>query len=53
MTLLEHIEELRAEARGALTRRERDAVQSELAAAIAARAEIEPAGATRNQSAGR
>ena len=43
MTLAEHIEELRAEARGALTRRERNATQAELARAIAALAEIERA----------
>lgn len=53
MTLAEHIEELRAEARGALTRRERNATQAELARAIAALAEIERAAAARDQSAGR
>jgi hypothetical protein len=37
MTLAEHIEELRQEVRGALTRRERNAVRAELAKAIAAR----------------
>ena len=49
MTLAEHIEELIAELRGALTRRERNAVRAELAGAIAAQAEIEraPAGVAR------
>ena len=49
MTLAEHIEELIAESRGALTRRERNAVRAELAGAIAAQAEIEraPAGVAR------
>ncbi len=50
MTLLEHIEELRAESRGALTRRERNAV---LAEAIAAQAEIERTAAAHDQSMGR
>jgi Domain of unknown function (DUF4326) len=40
MTLAEHIAELRQEVRGALTRRERNAVQAELAQAIAAQADI-------------
>ena len=53
MTLLEHIEGLRAEARGALTGRERNAVRAELAKAIAAQAEIECAAAAHDQSAGR
>ena len=48
MTLAEHIQhidELAAEVRGALTRRERNAVRAELAKAIAAQAEIERADA--------
>jgi hypothetical protein len=53
MTLLEHIEELRAEVRAAMTRRERNTVRAELAQAIAAQAEIERAAAARGQSAGR
>ena len=53
MTLSEHIEELRTEVRGALTRRERNAVQAELTQAIAAQAEIERAAAARDQNAGR
>ena len=53
MTLLEHIEELRAEVRGALTRRERNAVQANLTQAIAAQAAIERAAAARGRSAGR
>ena len=56
MTLAEHIlhiEELAAELRGALTRRERNAVRAELAKAIAAQAEIERAAAAHGQSAGR
>jgi hypothetical protein len=36
ITLHEHIEELRAELRGCITRRERAAVEAELTAAIAA-----------------
>jgi hypothetical protein len=36
ITLQDHIEELRAELRGCLTRRERAAVKAELDAAIAA-----------------
>ena len=55
MTLAEHIQhidELAAEVRGALTRRERNAVRAELANAIAAQADIDAA-AARGQSAGR
>ena len=55
MTLAEHIQhvaELRQEARGALTRRERDAVRAELAEAIAAQAEIERVAAAHDQNAG-
>jgi hypothetical protein len=36
ITLHEHIEELRAELRGCLSRRERAAIEAELTAAIAA-----------------
>jgi hypothetical protein len=50
MTLAEHIEELRQEVRGVLTRRERNAVRAELAKAIAAQAEIERAAAAHDQS---
>jgi hypothetical protein len=53
MTLAEHIQhvaELRQEVKGALTRRERNAVRAELAKAIAAQAEIEPAAAAHDQS---
>ena len=39
IALHDHIQELRAELRGCLTRRERATVQAELAAAIAAQAE--------------
>jgi hypothetical protein len=39
ITLDDHIEELRAERRGCLTRRERAAVEAELTAAIAAQKE--------------
>ena len=39
ITLHDHIEELRAELRGCLTRRERAAVEAELAAAIEAQKE--------------
>jgi hypothetical protein len=56
MTLAEHIQhvaELRQEVKGALTRRERNAVRAELAKAIAAQAEIERAAAAHGQSAGR
>jgi len=55
MTLAEHIQhidELAAEVRGALTRRERNAVRAELAKAIAAQAEIERGAAAHDQSAG-
>jgi len=41
IALHDHIQELRAELRGCLTRRERAAVQAELAAAIAAQAELD------------
>ena len=45
ITLHEHIEELRAELRGCITRRERAAVEAELVAAIAAQKEQEQEGA--------
>jgi hypothetical protein len=53
MTLAEDIEELRQEVRGALTRRERNAVQAELAEALTAQAQIERAAAASGQSAGK
>ena len=56
MTLAEHIDtsmSWRQEVRGALTRRERNAVRAELAKAIAAQAEIERAAAAHDQSVGR
>jgi len=43
IALYDHIQELRAELRGCLTRRERAAVQAELARAVAAQAEIDRA----------
>ena len=44
ITLYDHIQELRAELRGCrFTRRERDAVEAELAKAVADRAEVERA----------
>ena len=43
IALYDHIQELRAELRGCMTRRERAAVQAELAAAIAAQAELDRA----------
>lgn len=44
ITLYDHIQELRAELRGCcFTRRERAAVQAELATAIAAQAEVDRA----------
>ena len=47
IALYDHIQELRAELRGCMTRRERAAVQAELAAAIAAQAELPMATFTR------
>jgi hypothetical protein len=41
IALYDHIQELRAELRGCMTRRERAAVQAELAAAVAAQAELD------------
>ena len=43
ITLQDHIEELRAELRGCLSRRERAAIEAELVAAIAAQKEQEGA----------
>jgi len=43
IALYDHIQELRAELRGCMTRYERTAVQAELAAAIAAEAELDRA----------
>ena len=40
IALYDHIQELRAELRGSMTRRERAAVQAELAAAVAAETEL-------------
>jgi hypothetical protein len=53
ITLHEHIEELRAELRGCLSRRERAKVAAELAAAIAAQKEHDGAAETRQQGEGR
>ncbi len=53
IALYDHIQELRAELRGCLTRRERAAVQAELATAIAAQAEQDFAIDARHQSEGR
>jgi hypothetical protein len=43
IALYDHIQELRAELRGCMTRRERTAVQAELAAATAAETELDRA----------
>jgi len=54
VALYDHIQELRAELRGCImTRRERRAVEAELAAAIAAQAEHERAIEPRRRSEGR
>ena len=54
ITLYDHIQELRAELRGCcMTRRERAAVQAELARAIAAQAELDRAVETRCKTGGR
>jgi len=53
IALYDHIQELRAELWGCLTRRERAAVQAELAAAIAAPAELDRAAEALRQNAGR
>ena len=44
IALYDHVQELRAELRGCMTRRERKAVRAELAAAVAAQAELVCAG---------
>jgi hypothetical protein len=54
IALYDHIQELRAELRGCcMTHRERAALQVELARAIAAQAELDRAGETRCENAGR
>src|SRR5580704_4503862 len=53
IALYDHIQELRAELRGCMTRRERAAVQAELAAATAAQAERDRAAETLRSNAGR
>ncbi len=53
ITLHEHIEELRAELRGCLTRRERAAVEAELKAAIAALKERDGAADAHHSGEGR
>jgi hypothetical protein len=53
ITLHDHIEELRAELRGCLTRRERKAVEAELTATIAAQKEHDGAAETHHQGEGR
>jgi hypothetical protein len=54
IALYDHIQELRAELRGCcMTRRERAAVQAELAAAVAAQAEIDRVAETRCSNEGR
>jgi hypothetical protein len=53
IALYDHIQELRAELRGCLTRRERATVQAELAAAIAAQAERDRAVEARRKKEGR
>jgi hypothetical protein len=53
IALYDHIQELRAELRGCLTRRERTAVQAELAAAIAEQTERNRAAEARHENEGR
>ena len=53
IALHDHIQELRAELRGCLTRRERAAVQAKLANAIVAQAELDRAGEGLNPNGGR
>jgi hypothetical protein len=54
ITLYDHIHELRAELRGCfITRRERAAMQAELARAVAAQAEIDRAFEARFETGGR
>jgi hypothetical protein len=50
ITLHEHIEELRAELRGCITRRERAAIEAELTAAIAALKERDGAAESHHES---
>jgi len=53
ITLQDHIEELRAELRGCITRRERAAVKAELEAAIAALREHDCAAEAHHNGEGR
>ena len=53
IALYDHIQELRAELRGCMTRRERAAAQTELAAAIAAQTELDRATEALCRNAGR
>ena len=53
IALYDHIQELRAELRGCLTRRERATVRAELAAAIATQAERDRAVEARHEKEGR
>ncbi len=53
ITLNDHIEELRAELRGCLTRRERAVVEAELTAAIAAHKERDGAAEMHHNGRGR
>jgi|GEM_PF-3520785 hypothetical protein len=53
ITLQDHIEELRAELRGSLSRRERATIEAELTAAMAARKEHDGAGEAHHNGEGR
>ncbi len=53
ITLQDHIEELRAELRGCITRRERAAITAELTAAIAGRKEHDGAAEAHHNGEGR
>jgi hypothetical protein len=53
ITLQDHIEELRAELRGCITRRERAAIEAELTAANAALKERDRAAEVRHNGEGR
>ena len=53
ISFYDHIQELRVELRGCMTRRGRAAVQAELAAAIAAQAELDRAAEALCPNAGR
>jgi hypothetical protein len=53
IALYDHIQELRAELRGCLTRRERAVIEAELARAIAEHAELDRAADARCKIAGR